>query len=176
MLLNSQILAHATCFAGKVCGPVQSTWGTSRGENKIGARARILSTKVARQTNIPPIPHFTSRCAPPPPISSTPRCIQITPLSSPPSLTSPLYPTPNLLSRSIPPYIQTLPPSHASVSSIQPSHSIQTCTSYLTPPPRPHCVTPPPPLTSKPRPRSLHESPPSLYPQPPLHIMYGRPP
>ena len=49
MLLNSHISACAICFAGKVCGPVQSIWGTSLGEDKFGARARILNTKVARQ-------------------------------------------------------------------------------------------------------------------------------
>ena len=47
VLLNSHIPAYATCFAGKVCSPVQSTWRTSRGEDKLGARARILNTKVA---------------------------------------------------------------------------------------------------------------------------------
>ena len=47
MLFNSHIPAYAMCFAGKVCGPVQSTWGHSLGEDKLGARARILDTKVA---------------------------------------------------------------------------------------------------------------------------------
>ena len=55
MLLNSHIPAYATCVAGKVCSPVRSTWGTSLGEDKLGARARILNTKEvhharARQT------------------------------------------------------------------------------------------------------------------------------
>ena len=58
MLLNSQISAYATCFVGKVCGLVQSTWGTSRGEDTLGARARIRNTKGsapgARRANIPP--------------------------------------------------------------------------------------------------------------------------
>ena len=49
MLLNSHILAYATCFARKVCGLVRSTRGTSRGEDKLGARDRILTTKVARR-------------------------------------------------------------------------------------------------------------------------------
>ena len=49
MLLNSHISAYATCFAGKVCGLVRSTWGTSQGEDKLGARDRILNTKVARR-------------------------------------------------------------------------------------------------------------------------------
>ena len=58
MLLNSHIPAHATCFAGKVCGPMQSIWGTSLGEDKLGARAKTLNTKVARRARagqlIPP--------------------------------------------------------------------------------------------------------------------------
>ena len=49
MLLNSHILAHATCLAGKVCSLVRSTWGTSQGEDKLGARDKILDTKVARR-------------------------------------------------------------------------------------------------------------------------------
>ena len=49
MLFNCHIPAHATCFAGKVCGPVRSTWGTSLGEDKLGARARMLHTNVARR-------------------------------------------------------------------------------------------------------------------------------
>ena len=48
MLLNSHIPAYATCFAGKVCSLVRSTWGTSLGKDKLGARDRILNTKVAR--------------------------------------------------------------------------------------------------------------------------------
>ena len=43
MLLNSYILAYARCLAGKVCGLVRSTWGTSQGED----RDKILNTKVA---------------------------------------------------------------------------------------------------------------------------------
>ena len=31
------------------CGPVQSTWETSLGEDKLGAIARILNTKVVRR-------------------------------------------------------------------------------------------------------------------------------
>ena len=49
MLLNSHISAYVTCFARKVCGLVQSTWGTSLGEDKLGAKDRILNTKVARR-------------------------------------------------------------------------------------------------------------------------------
>ena len=49
MVLNSHIPAYATCFARKVCGLVWSTWGTSVGGNKSGARDRILNTKVARR-------------------------------------------------------------------------------------------------------------------------------
>ena len=49
MLLNSHILAYARCLAGKVCGLVQSAWGTSQGEDKLGARDKILHTKVARR-------------------------------------------------------------------------------------------------------------------------------
>ena len=33
MLLNSHISAYARCLAGKVCGLVRSTWGTSRRAN-----------------------------------------------------------------------------------------------------------------------------------------------
>ena len=49
MLLNSHIWAYARCLAGKVCGLVQSTWGASQGEEKPGARGKILNTKVARR-------------------------------------------------------------------------------------------------------------------------------
>ena len=51
MLLNSEISAYATCFAGKVCGPVWSTWGISLGEG--AAKARILNTKVVHQARAP---------------------------------------------------------------------------------------------------------------------------
>ena len=47
MLLNSHISAYARCLAGKVCGLVRSTWGTSLGEDKLGARDKMLNTKVA---------------------------------------------------------------------------------------------------------------------------------
>jgi ribosomal protein S27AE len=46
-----------------VCGdttpgcPLRSTWGTSLGEGKLGATARILTTKVACGANIPPGTH-----------------------------------------------------------------------------------------------------------------------
>ena len=48
MLLNSHISADATCVAEKICGLVRSTWGTSPGEDKPGARDQILDTKVVR--------------------------------------------------------------------------------------------------------------------------------
>ena len=54
MLFNSHIPAYAMSFVGKVCGLVQSTWGTSLGEDKLGAGARILNAKVARRATIPP--------------------------------------------------------------------------------------------------------------------------
>ena len=64
MLLNS----HIPCFARNVCSPVQSTWGISLGEDKLGARASILNTKVARRATIPPhtfgrMPMHGSACA-----------------------------------------------------------------------------------------------------------------
>ena len=49
VLLNSHISAYPTCLARKVCGLVRSTWGTSLGEDKLGARDKILNTKVARR-------------------------------------------------------------------------------------------------------------------------------
>ena len=49
VLLNSNVLAYATCFARNVCGLMWSTWGTSQGGDKLGARDRILNTKVARR-------------------------------------------------------------------------------------------------------------------------------
>ena len=54
VLLNSHILAYTMCLAEKVCGLVRSTWGTFQGEDKVGARDKILTTKVARRANIPP--------------------------------------------------------------------------------------------------------------------------
>ena len=46
------------CFAGKVCGPVRSTCGTPLGEDKLGASARILNTKVACRARAGPTsPH-----------------------------------------------------------------------------------------------------------------------
>ena len=47
MLLKSPISAYARCFEGKFCGLVRSTWETSQGEDKRGARDRIINTKVA---------------------------------------------------------------------------------------------------------------------------------
>ena len=49
MLLNSHVSAYTRCLAEKVCGLVRSTWGTSQGEDKLGARDKILSTKVVRR-------------------------------------------------------------------------------------------------------------------------------
>ena len=54
VLLNSHISAYTRCLAEKVCGLVRSTWGTSQGEDKLGARDKILNTKVARRANTPP--------------------------------------------------------------------------------------------------------------------------
>ena len=48
MLLKSHISAYARYLAGKVCGLMRSTWGTSQGEDKLAARDKILNTKVAR--------------------------------------------------------------------------------------------------------------------------------
>ena len=42
MLLNCHISACAWCLAGKVCGLVRSTWGTSLGGDKLGARVGYL--------------------------------------------------------------------------------------------------------------------------------------
>ena len=55
MLLNSHISAYTSCLAEKVCGLVRSTWGTSLGEDKLGATDKILNTKVVRQANILPL-------------------------------------------------------------------------------------------------------------------------
>ena len=55
MLLNSHISAYTRCLAEKVCGLVRSTWGTSQGEDRLGARDKMLNTKVARRANI--LPH-----------------------------------------------------------------------------------------------------------------------
>ena len=49
----SHTSAYTRCLARKVCGPVRPTWGTSQGEDKLGAGDRTLNTKVARRTNIP---------------------------------------------------------------------------------------------------------------------------
>ena len=60
MLLNSHSSAYTRCPAEKVCGLVRSTWGTSQGEDKLGARDKILNTKVARRAcagqTFPPYP------------------------------------------------------------------------------------------------------------------------
>ena len=49
MLLNSHISVYTRCLAGKVCGQVPSTWGISLGGDKLGARDKILNTKVVRR-------------------------------------------------------------------------------------------------------------------------------
>ena len=49
VLLNSHISAYTRCLAEKVCGLVRSTWGTSLGGDDLGARDKILTTKVARR-------------------------------------------------------------------------------------------------------------------------------
>ena len=76
MLLNSHISAYTRCIAEKVCGLVRSTWGTSQGEDKLGARDKILEAKVACQACTrrapgrhspigPPLfPHPTFPCVP----------------------------------------------------------------------------------------------------------------
>ena len=51
MLFNSHISAYARCLARKVCGVVRSTWGTSQGEDKLGARDKILNTKEAHRAH-----------------------------------------------------------------------------------------------------------------------------
>ena len=43
MSLNSHISAYARCLAEKVCGVVRSTWGTSQGEDKLGANIPPMS-------------------------------------------------------------------------------------------------------------------------------------
>ena len=49
MLLNSHVSAYTRSLAEKVCGLVRFTWGTSQGEDKLGARDKIRNTKVARR-------------------------------------------------------------------------------------------------------------------------------
>ena len=56
MLLNSHISVYARCLAEEVCGLVWSTWGTSQGEDKPGAKDMILNTKVACRAYAPPLP------------------------------------------------------------------------------------------------------------------------
>ena len=45
-----------TYFAGKVCGPVRSTWGTSLGEDKLRARARHGGGRLLSSGTRPPPP------------------------------------------------------------------------------------------------------------------------
>jgi hypothetical protein len=47
VLLNSHISAYTRYLAEKVCSLLWSTWGTSLGEDKLGARDKICNTKVA---------------------------------------------------------------------------------------------------------------------------------
>ena len=49
MLLNAHISAYTRCVAEMVCGLVRSTWGTSQGQDKLGARDKILNTKIAHR-------------------------------------------------------------------------------------------------------------------------------
>ena len=60
MLLNSHISAYTRCFAQKVCSLLRSTSETSQGEDKHGARYKILNTKVARRACVGRAPgkHF----------------------------------------------------------------------------------------------------------------------
>ena len=46
-MLNSTSWAYATCFVGKVYGPLWSTWGAPLREGKSGVKAKIVNTKVA---------------------------------------------------------------------------------------------------------------------------------
>ena len=93
MLLNPHVSAYARCLAGKVCGLVQSTRGTSQGDGQLGARDKILNTKVARRAragrtfpHCPPLnrrsrcpcaapsrgPFPLKRLPPPPPLRPSP--------------------------------------------------------------------------------------------------------
>ena len=47
MLLNSHISAYTRCLAEKVCGLVRSTSGRGLLREKLGARGKMLNTKVA---------------------------------------------------------------------------------------------------------------------------------
>ena len=58
-------VGYARCLAGKVCSLVRSTWGTSLGGDKLGARAWILNTKVARRACTGRAPGNHSPCASP---------------------------------------------------------------------------------------------------------------
>ena len=48
-MLLSLGLCNVLCTEGLQSSAVQSTWGTPTGEDKLGARDRILDTKVARR-------------------------------------------------------------------------------------------------------------------------------
>ena len=50
-------------------GPLRSTWGISLSEDPLGARARVLNTKVAHRANIPPM-NDSSECRPRCPLCS----------------------------------------------------------------------------------------------------------
>ena len=49
------LLYYATCFVGKVCSAMWSTWGASPWEGKSGAEVGIVNRKVARW--VPPGKH-----------------------------------------------------------------------------------------------------------------------
>ena len=100
MLLNSHILAFARCLAGKVCGLVRSTWRNSQGEDKLGARDKILNTKVADRACAGRTPGKHSLLNPSPrsqpfpetPLSNQPRSIKQKSVKHKVPLTAPLFP------------------------------------------------------------------------------------
>ena len=46
-------LCNVLCREGLQSNLLRPAWGTSLGEDKLGARDKILNTKVARRANIP---------------------------------------------------------------------------------------------------------------------------
>ena len=46
-ILRFRLMQRA--LQGRFCSPVRSTWGISPGEDNLGARARMLNTKVSRR-------------------------------------------------------------------------------------------------------------------------------
>ena len=97
MLLNSHISAHARCLAGKVCGLVRSTQGTSLGEDKLGARDKILNTKVARRACAgQTFPPHRRRGFPAPGLHwAAPPAFRLTPADGPPPASAPRPPAPS---------------------------------------------------------------------------------